>query len=306
MTPDEHTYQEFFLDVGDGHQIYVQDWGNKDAEVPILFLHGGPGNGVSESDKEKFDPNAQRIIFHDQRGSGKSLPTGSLESNTSQDLVGDVEKIAQRLNLGKFILTGGSWGSTLALLYGISHPERVAGIVIDGVFTATPVEISWVDRGGWSVFFPDVWEEYQRTVPKSYRSDPSKYHFEHALGSDPETAKKSSYAYLAMESAILKLDQKYTPDPYEKFEPGGGKIEIHYLANNCFLDDNYILKNANKLTMPVYLIQGRYDMVCPPQTAYDLHKALPNSELIWTINGHLKQHEAKNILNILLKQLTKH
>jgi proline iminopeptidase len=303
MNPDEHTNQEFFLDVGDGHQIYVQDWGKKDAKTPILFLHGGPGNGTYENDKDKFDPTTQRIIFHDQRGSGKSLPTGSLDNNTSQQLVDDIEMIALKLGLDKFVLVGGSWGSTLSLLYGIEHPERVIGMVLDGVFTASQAENDWLENGGWSSFFPDIWKEYQDTVPQNYRDNPSKYHFEHVFSDDPEIAKKSSYAYLSMELALLKLDQKYTPDPYDKFELGGGKIEIHYLANGCFLENDYIIKNAGKLTMPVYIVQGRYDMICPPQTAYNLDQKLPYSELIWTINGHLKQHESKNILKILLKQL---
>jgi proline iminopeptidase len=305
MMPDQYTNQELMLDVGNGHQIYVHDWGQKDAKTPILFLHGGPGNGTFDSDKDKFDPKTQRVIFHDQRGSGKSTPTGSLQNNTSQHLVEDIEKIAQKLSLDKFILVGGSWGSTLSLLYGIAHPERVVGMVIDGVYTASDTENDWLEKGGWSTFFPDIWQEYQATVPKDYRSNPSEYHFEHAFSDDPETAKKSSYAYLSMELALLKLDQRYTPDPYDKFEPGGGTIEIHYLKNSCFLDDNFILDNASQLTMPVFIVQGRYDMICPPQTAYNLSMALPNSNLIWTINGHSKQHEAKNILNLLLKQLSK-
>lgn len=304
MTPDKYTNEEFFLDTGDGHQIYVQDWGNKEVKIPIFLLHGGPGNGVYDNDKEKFDPLTQRVIFHDQRGSGKSLPTGSLEGNTSQLLVEDIEKIVQRLDLEKIILAGGSWGSTLALLYGITHPKRVVGMVIDGVFTSSQDEIDWLDKGKWATFFPDIWQEYQATVPDSYKDNPTKYHFEHAFSDDPETAKKSSYAYLSMELALLKLDQKYTPDPYDKFEPGGGKIEIHYLKNKCFLEEDYILRNAGKLQMPVYMIQGRYDMVCPPQAAFNLSQALPNGEIIWTINGHLKQHESKNILSLLLKKLS--
>ncbi|HVX56127.1 MAG TPA: alpha/beta fold hydrolase [Candidatus Saccharimonadales bacterium] len=304
MTPDEFTNQEFFLDVGDGHHLYVQDWGTPDAQVPILFLHGGPGNGCDDRDKAKFDPRTQRVIFHDQRGSGKSTPTGSLERNTSQDLVNDIDKLSKHLGLDKFVLTGGSWGSTLALVYGIAHPDKVAGMVVDGIFTATQEEAEWFEQGGWRDFFPDTWETYQATVPAAHRGNPSAYHYKQALGNDAEATKRAAYDYLGMELAILKLDDQYMQKPYDGFEPGGGLIEMHYLAHGCFLPEGHIPKNAAKLTMPVYLVQGRYDMVCRPKVAYELDKALPNSKLIWTINGHLKQHEAKTVLNLLLDQLT--
>jgi len=305
MKPDEHTNREFYLDVGDGHRIYVQDWGNAKAKIPIIFLHGGPGNGCEDKDKYKFNPDTQRVIFHDQRGSGQSTPTGSLEHNTTQHLIADIKKIANHLKLDKFVIAGGSWGSTLALTYAIAHPDRVAGMVIDGVFTATRDEADWFEKGGWREFFPDIWEEYQQTVPEKYRENAGAYHLKQAAtSSNPEAIKRSSYAYTGMKIAILKLDDRYESKPYADFEPGGGIIEMHYLANSCFIEEGYILKNAAKLTMPVYIIQGRYDMVCRPAAAYNLHKALPNSKLIWTINGHVKQHEAKNILNLLLDQLT--
>jgi proline iminopeptidase len=304
MTPDQHTNQEFFLDVGDGHSLYVQDWGNPDVKVPIIYLHGGPGDGCGDKDKSKFDPKRQRVIFHDQRGAGKSTPSGSLEHNTAADLIEDIEKIARRLKLDRYVLAGGSWGSTLALAYGIAHPEKVVGMVIDGVFTASKNETEWFEKGGWRDFFPDAWEEYQATVPAEHRENPSAYHFQKAFGDDPETAKKSAYDYVSMELAILRMDDRYQPKPYEDFEPGGGFIEMHYLANGCFLPENHIIKNASKLTMPVYIVQGRYDMVCPPRTAYALDKVLPDSRLIWTVNGHVKQHEAKTVLNLLLDRLT--
>lgn len=300
MTPDEFTNQEFFLDVGDGHQIYVHDWGKADIQIPIIYLHGGPGNGCDDHDKQKFNPNSQRIIFHDQRGSGKSTPTGSLEYNTTDKLVEDIEKIIQHLYLNKVVITGGSWGSTLALAYAIAYPPRVAALVIDGVYTATQDEADWFEQGGWREFFPDTWEQYQSTVPQENRNNPSAYHYRQALHGDAESVKRSSYSYVSMELAILKLDDRYQPKPYADFEPGGGLIEMHYLANGCFLPPQHILKNSAKLTMPVYIIQGRYDMICRPRIAYELHQALPNSKLIWTVNGHLKQHEAKNVLNILL------
>lgn len=303
MTPDQYTNQELFLDVGDGHQIYVHDWGNAKAKTPIFFMHGGPGNGCDDKDKKKFDPTTQRVVFHDQRGSGKSLPKGELEHNTASHLVDDISKIVDKLGLAKILLVGGSWGSTLSLLYGIAHPEKVAGMVIDGVFTATKVENEWLEQGGWRTFFPEVWEEYVKDVPESHRSNPSTYYFQKALHGKSEEAKKASYEYLKMELALLKLDDRYQPESYDKFDPAGGLIEIHYLANHCFVDEGYILHNVSKLKMPIAIIQGRYDMVCPPRAAHDLHKALPNSQLIMTINGHLRQHEAANIQRLLINQM---
>lgn len=304
MTPDKFTNQELLLDVGGGHSLYVQDWGRPDAKIPIIYLHGGPGDGCSDRDKSKFDPRRQRVIFHDQRGAGRSTPAGSLKHNTAADLIEDIEKITERLKLGRYVLAGGSWGSTLALASAIAHPEKVAGIVIDGVFTASKDETEWFEKGGWRDFFPDVWEEYQATVPAEHRDNPGAYHFQQASGSDPEAAKKSAYAYVSMELAILKLDDRYQPKPYEDFEPSGGLIEMHYLANGCFLPEGHIIKNASKLRMPVYIVQGRYDMVCRPAVAYRLSKLLPDSRLIWTINGHMKQHEAKTVLGLLLDRLT--
>jgi proline iminopeptidase len=303
MTPDEHTNREFFLDVGNGHRLYVHDWGNPSAKTPIIYLHGGPGDGCSDKNKQLFNPTSQRVIFH-QRGAGKSTPTGSLENNTTPKLVEDIDKIADELGIDQFILAGGSWGSTLSLAYGIANPRRVIGMVVDGIFTATPDEIDWFEKGGWRGFFPDAWEKYQSTVPSKYKGNPGTYHYQQALGDDPEAIKKSSYAYASMETAILKLDDGYQLKPYDEFQAGSGLIEMHFLANRCFLPDNYIFKNASKLTMPIYLIQGRYDMVCRPKIAYELNKALPNSKLLWTINGHAKEHEAKNILNLLIDQLT--
>lgn len=303
MTPDEFTNQEFFLDVGDGHQLYVQDWGNAHAKMPIVYLHGGPGNGCDDRDKRGFDPKSQRIIFHDQRGAGKSLPSGSLESNTTQHLVSDIERIVERLKLKKFVLVGGSWGSTLALCYGIAHPERVAGMVINGVFTATKAELVWFWDGGWRQFFPDVWQQYLEDTPPEHRQHPAAYHLKTAFGPDTAAAKRSAYAYEKMELALLKLDDHYKPGDYATYEPKVIRTEMHFDNHSFFLPESYILKHAHKLTMQITLLVGRYDMICPPQAAYELDRALPNSQLVWTINGHLRQHEAKNIQQILLKQL---
>lgn len=304
MTPDKFTNSEFFLDVGDGHQLYVHDWGNPKAKKPIIFLHGGPGSGVKDRYKQQFVPERQRVIFFDQRGSGKSLPKGSLEHNTTNDLVEDIERLVNHLKLSSFIITGGSWGSLLALVYAIKYPEKISSMVLRGIFTGRKTEIEYLDKGGFRQFFPEVWEHYVESVPRKWQNDPSAYHYPRALGSDVEKAKASAYAYAQVEGPLLQLDDRYTPTPYEEFDPDSMCIEMHYLANYCFLPEDYVIKNASKLSMPIWLVQGRYDVVCPPTTAYELHNKLPNSELIWTVAGHGNDRPNYDVIRTLLLQLS--
>jgi proline iminopeptidase len=303
MTPDEYTLHETFLDVGDGHSLYIHDWGNAKAKLPIIFLHGGPGSGSKDKYKTGFDPEFQRVIFFDQRGCGRSLPYGSLEHNTTADLVEDIEKIATYLKLKKFVLNGGSWGCALALAYTIKYPQRVKAMVLSGIFTCSKAEIEWLDKGQFVKHFPDVWDIYVNETPKAQQANPSKYHFAQALGTDEAAAKASAYAYENLEGALLNLDDRFTPDKFDEYDPTGIKIEIHYLVNDCFLPDHYILHNASKLKMPIHLVQGRYDMVCPPITAYELHHKLPNSWLTWTTSGHKAERETWSVIRTLLLQL---
>lgn len=304
MNPDQYTIQEFFLDVGGKHRLYVQDWGNKNADHPVIFLHGGPGSNCKDKFKMNFDPAKQRVIFFDQRGSGKSLPLGELKDNDSQKLVVDIEKIIIKLKLPTIVLAGGSWGSCLALLFGIKYPKRVHAMVLNGIFTARKSEIEYLDNGQFRTFFPDVWEKYVATVPKEYSHDPSKYHYKNAFGSDPDLAKKSAYAYSEyLEGPLLNIDDRYEVENYEEFDPTGAKVEMHYLKNGCFLPEGYIFSNASKLTMPIWLIQGRYDMVCRPITAYELSKVLPNSRLIWSLSGHIISRESWALVKLLQEQV---
>lgn len=304
MTPDEFTIKEQFIDVGDGHQLYVHDWGNKNAKYPIVFLHGGPGSNCRDKHKANFDPTEQRVVFFDQRGSGKSLPKGELKANTSEHMVEDIESIIQALKIDKVTLTGGSWGSCLALLFGIKYPHRVHAMVLNGIFTARQKEIDHLDKGGFKLFYPDLWDKYVKSVPESHKNNPSEYYYKDVFGDDQEKAKKAAYTYSEMlEGPLLSLDDRYTPDNYEDFESDGMKIEMHYLKNRCFLPENYIFKNASKLKMPIWLVQGRYDMVCPPETAYELSKLLPDAKLIWTINGHMIEREASTLFKVLHQEL---
>jgi proline iminopeptidase len=303
MTPDEFTNQEFYLDVSDGHRLYVQDWGKAEAKTPILFLHGGPGYKCSDRNKTIFDPTSQRVIFHDQRGSGNSQPYGSLEHNTTQDLIADIEKLVTHLSIDKFILTGGSWGSALAFYYAVQYPYRIKAMVLDGVLTLSSDEIDWISKGKFQTFFPEAWAAFLSATPKSQQHDPSGYHLKRMLGDDSEAAKTSAYVYQNLEGALLRLDDRFTPESYVDYDPAGARIEAHYIANNAFVPDKYVFKHLDKLTMPIWLVQGRYDIIAPPFIAYELDQLLPDSHLILTVSGHADSREAWNVKRTILLQL---
>ncbi|MFZ1250008.1 MAG: prolyl aminopeptidase [Candidatus Microsaccharimonas sp.] len=288
MQKDSYTLKERMIDVGDNHQLYTQLWGSPTAKETIIFLHGGPGSGCNDGHKLLFDPNAHKVLFFDQRGAGKSLPKGSLLNNTTEALVNDITTIASHYGITSFALTGGSWGSCLALAYGLKHPKKVTRMVLRGIFTGRQSEIDFIDKGQFRTFFPEVWERFAASVPTEAASEPAAYHQARIFNND-ESARKASFAYSELEGSISTLDDRAAlPNRIDpaSFDPTGSTIETHYLVNTCFLEEGYIMKNASKLTMPIALVQGRYDMVCPPCTAYELHKALPNSSLTWTIAGH--------------------
>lgn len=305
MNPDEYTNKEFFIEVGNGHQLYVHDWGSPRG-LPMFFLHGGPGSGTKDGHKKFFDPLKHRVIFFDQRGCGKSLPYGSLEHNTTAEMVEDITKIADQLKLKRFVIAGGSWGSCLALAYALKYPKRVQAMVLRGIFTGSEEEINHIDKGGFAPYFPDIWQRYLSATPKRHQHTPSKYHFDRILGSDEKAMRESACAYENVEGALLTLDDRFSPaspdDP--TYDPSGIRMEVHYLVNRCFMPDNHILNSAHKLSMPIWLIQGRYDMVCPPATAYRLHESLPNSHLLMTIAGHHgAERETQTVMRTVLLQL---
>lgn len=305
MTPDTYTIKEHMIDVGDSHTLYVHEWGNKDAKTTIVNLHGGPGGGTSDGTKRYYDPSRQHVIFFDQRGCGRSTPTGSRENNTTDKQINDITKILDILGVEQAILRGASWGCTLALLYAIKQPTRVSSVVVNGVFAASQQETDWLDHGMFKAHFPDVWQEFVDSTPAEHQNNPTAYHAQRALSGTAKEAKQSAYAYENLEAPILRLDDRYSAPDYETYDPSAIALELHYLTQRCFLPDNYIMENAKAITAPVYLVQGRYDMVCPPQAAFELHQQLPNSELIWTLDGHNAGHEGWNIIRTLLIELSK-
>lgn len=283
ISKDEYTIKEHRFRTEDGeHVLYVQEWGNSKGS-PVLFLHGGPGAGCWDKHKNNFDPKKNHVIFLDQRGSGRSKPKGSIKANTTQHLVNDIELIRKKLNIKNFSIYGNSWGSTLALCYGIAYPDRVKNMIISGIFLGTDKECGWFERVNYKDFFPEIWEMYIEDVPKQHLDNPGAYHAEQIK----KGSKKSAYQYTEAEGLVLSLDDRNKPSDFDAYDRMSyAKILSHYISNRCFLEDEFVLKNAHKLTMPINIVQGRYDMVCPPINAYRLHKTLPDSKLYWSLAGH--------------------
>lgn len=282
------------LDVGDGHSVYWEDWGNPDAK-PVFHLHGGPGSCFSDRHKSLYDPQKHRVIFHDQRGAGRSVPFAGTENNTSQLLVADIEKLRKHLAIEKMFVSGGSWGSTLSLLYAVAHPERVEGLMIWSVFLARQFEVDFVNEGYPRFFFPEAWERFISLVPETQRGTGTsvmKYYAEQMRSEDPKISSKYADEWTLWEATLLSIE--YDPIELEEEVMGDkdntavARIETHYFLNQCFVPENYILDNIDRLKdIPCNLIHGRFDMCTPPISARDLQKAYgANLKLKWVNSGH--------------------
>jgi len=293
MPNENNINQQGFLET-DGHKIYWEDWGNLSA-TPILYFHGGPGGGCEEDDKLFFDPKKHRVIFHDQRGSGKSTPFASTENNTSQDLVNDAEKICVKLGLGNVYITGGSWGSTIALFYAIAHPERVKKIMVNGLFLARQFEVDFVNDGRLKYFFPEEWERFIKLVPLEHQKtgdDVMRFYAEKMRSADMEIAHKYANEWTLWEFSLCSIN--YNPVELEKIVMEGQNnlalaiLETHYFLNKCFVPENYILDNIHKIKdIPCVVVQGRFDMCTPPISAYDLKNAYGEKLVLkWANAGH--------------------
>jgi proline iminopeptidase len=303
MNKDDFTNAELMFDVGDGHKLYVVDWGNESAKTPIIFLHGGPGGSVKDRSKQNFDPEKQRVIFFDQRGCGKSTPSGSRKNNTTEDLAGDITKIAKKLKIDKFYLYGYSWGSTLALYYAITRPEKLAGLVIGGVFGGSRREIDDMYDSA-RVFYPDLWHKVIIETPAAYRDNPIAYHVDKALNGNKAEQKKSTYLMNNLEYGIMFFDDRVNPENYDDFDPASYQIELDYLVNDCFMPNDFILDNVSKIKVPVYIVQGRFDLVCRPDYAYKISKLMPKCKLYFAISNHLPEHEITLLFRVIFNSLT--
>ncbi len=278
--PEIEPYQKGMLKVSDIHEIYYEQSGNPNGQA-VIFLHGGPGAGTSPYHRRFFDPQHYRIVLLDQRGSGKSKPLAELRENTTWDLVSDIEKVRSHLKIDNWLVFGGSWGSTLALAYAIKHTERVKGLILRGIFLCRPWEIKWLYQEGTSALFPDYWDIYTSPIPKEEQHDMVKAYHKQLTSDDYPTRLKAAKIWSQWEAATSRLivDQKSINDFAEPdLALSFARIECHYFINNAFFStENWLLENVSKIKhLPGIIVQGRYDVVCPAQSAWELKKAWPD------------------------------
>ncbi|MCG3173564.1 MAG: Proline iminopeptidase [Myxococcota bacterium] len=291
LYPDISPYHAGMLDVGDGHSIYYEECGDPHG-IPVVFIHGGPGGGTSEKDRRYFDPARYRAILFHQRGCGKSTPFASLENNTTWKLVEDIEKLRGLLGVERWVVFGGSWGSTLSLTYAIQHPERVRALVLRGIFLLRRKEIEWFYQEGASWIFPDFWEEYLKPIPPEERGDLISAYHRRLTSDDPAIRLEAARAWSIWEGATSCLyvnPELISSFGQDDFATAFARIESHYFVNRGFFgEDDWLLRNVGRIrNIPGVIVQGRYDVVCPMTSAWDLHKAWPESKLIVVPNaGH--------------------
>jgi proline iminopeptidase len=289
--PEIEPYNKGFFKVSDIHNLYFEEVGNPQGK-PVVFLHGGPGGGVSADHRRYFDPKIYRIVLFDQRGSGQSTPCAELRENTTWDLVKDIETLRQKLNIDKWVVFGGSWGSTLALAYAITHPNQVKALILRGIFLCRPSEIKWFYQDGASEIFPDVWDEYLKPIPENERSDMVSAYYKRLTHENSEVRLQAAKAWSKWEAATSRLI--VDPKAVDEFDDpeyalSFARIECHYFMNNAFFStNNYLIENIAKIRhIPGVIIQGRYDVVCPARSAWDLHKAWPEAKFSIIANaGH--------------------
>lgn len=289
--PEIEPYNKGMLKVSDIHTLYWEECGNPKGK-PVVFLHGGPGGGVAPDHRRFFDPDQYRIILFDQRGSGQSTPCAELRENTTWNLVKDIETLREKFQIDKWVVFGGSWGSTLALTYAITHPERVKALVLRGIFLCRPSEIKWFYQEGASQIFPDVWDEYLKPIPENERHDLVTAYYKRLTHENSEVRLQAAKAWSKWEAATSRLivDQK-SIDEFDdpEYALSFARIECHYFTNNAFFEtNNWILENISKIRhIPGVIVQGRYDVVCPARSAWDLHKAWPEANFtIIPDSGH--------------------
>lgn len=286
LFPKIKPFKKGYLPVGQEHKLYFELCGNTKGK-PVLVLHGGPGAGCRGKDRQFFNPKRFNIILFDQRGAGRSKPAGSLVANKTQYLVEDIRKLLKHLGIKKIFLFGGSWGSTLALCYAIKYPKTVAGMLLRGIFLARKSDHYYTYHGPAKEIFPEAYEKLLALVPKNQRKNLEKCYFNKINSRDKKTSKKFAQAWLGYEQAIMYLKQPKEKRKKRRNMIAFARIESYYLSNFCFLKENHILNNANKIAnIPTTIVHGRYDLVCPPAAALELHRKLKNSKLCFTLAGH--------------------
>ena len=284
LYPEIEPYDTGFLKVSDRHTLYYEQVGNPDGK-PAVFLHGGPGGGIDPIYRRFFDPQKWRVILFDQRGCGKSTPHAELTDNTTWDLVEDIEKLRSHFKVSTWTVFGGSWGSTLALVYAQTHPNSCAGLILRGIFMLRDRELQWFYQEGASNIFPDAWESYLAPIPESDRENLIQAYYGQLTHEDKAVQQKAARAWSVWEASTSKLlvdenlQDKFGED---QFAIAFARIECHYFINGGFFESpDQLLANIDRIrNIPTVIVQGRYDVVCPMRSAWDLHRAWPEAELV--------------------------
>ncbi len=278
LFPPIQPHRHGMLKVDELHTIYWEEVGNPQG-VPVLFLHGGPGAGLSPQHRRFFDPAYYRVILFDQRGAGKSAPLGEWRNNTTQLLIEDIEALREKFEIDQWLVFGGSWGSTLALAYGQAHPERCLGFVLRGIFLCTATEIDWFLHGiQW--FYPELYDEFVAPIPPAERGELLQAYTRRMLSDDPKQFWPAARAWSRFEGRRVFLLPQEDEAASDTLDLGVGRLESHYMANLGFFEPDQLLKNVGRIAhLPAVIVQGRYDVICPPVSAYRLHQAWPGSRL---------------------------
>jgi proline iminopeptidase len=280
--PEIEPFQSGFLAVGGPHRLYFEQCGNPQG-VPVVFLHGGPGAGASPVHRRFFDPSHYRIVIFDQRGAGRSKPLGEITDNTTPHLVADIEALRSHLGIERWLVFGGSWGSTLAIAYAETHPGRCIGLVLRGIFLCRRREIDWF-LYGMRVFAPEIWRTFTEYLPESERGDLLRNYHRRLVDPDPAVHMPAARKWSVYEGTCCTLLP--SPETVESFAQdtvalGIARLEAHYFINNIFLPENSLLDNVDRIRqLPAVIVQGRYDLVCPPETADELARRWPEARYI--------------------------
>lgn len=281
LYPPIDPFDQQMLDVGDGHRIYVEQCGRPDG-IPVVVLHGGPGGGCSPAMRRYFDPSVYRIVLFDQRGCGRSRPHAHVEANTTWHLVADIEQIRQTLGIDAWMVFGGSWGATLSLIYAETHPDRVTHLVLRGVFLMMQRELDWFYGGGAGQFWPDIWRRFSAMIPKDEHDDFVSAYHKRLFSGDLMLETRYARVWASWENTLASIDNDGPGgDSPAEYARAFARLENHYFVNAGFLEeDGQILRDLPRIAnIPGFIVQGRYDMICPPGSAYELSEGWPKAKL---------------------------
>lgn len=304
LYPEIEPYRTQRIAVDALHTLHVEECGNPHG-LPVIFLHGGPGAGISTYHRRFFDPQRYRIVLFDQRGAGRSTPFAELRDNTTWHLVADIETIREALGIERWVVFGGSWGSTLALAYAQTHPERVLGLVLRGIYLARPEETLWFNElgAGAARIRPAEWERYVAHIPEAERGDMVEAYWRRLDSEDMQVRLAAALAWDAWESSCIALEDT----PYDTGAPdtqasaiSKARAEVHYFRHGAFLEPGQLLRDAAKLRhIPATIVHGRYDLICPVKNAYDLAEAWPEADFHVVLAGHAASEPA--IVDVLVQ-----